>query len=121
MRLLVTGGSGFLGEYVLTEAARRGHETVALARSDAAPAGCKRKPPCSGSPCLRLRDSTERPITLTEGTNQLVGRDPDRIVKAARAVLAAPLPRPGKPSLWDGQAGRRIASALVAGHDARNQ
>jgi uncharacterized protein YbjT (DUF2867 family) len=36
MRLLVTGGSGFLGEYVLTEAARRGHETVALARSDAA-------------------------------------------------------------------------------------
>ena len=36
MRLLVTGGSGFLGGYVLTEAARRGHETVALARSDAA-------------------------------------------------------------------------------------
>ena len=74
-----------------------------------------------GVPCLTLRDSSERPITLTEGTNQLVGRDPDRIVKAARAVLAAPLPRPGKPSLWDGQAGRRIASALVAGHDARNQ
>ena len=36
MRLLVTGGSGFVGEYVLREAARRGHETVALARSDAA-------------------------------------------------------------------------------------
>ena len=36
MRLLVTGGSGFLGGYVLDEAARRGHETVALARSDAA-------------------------------------------------------------------------------------
>jgi UDP-N-acetylglucosamine 2-epimerase (non-hydrolysing) len=74
-----------------------------------------------GVPCLTLRDSTERPITLTEGTNQLVGGDPDRIVKAAREVLATPPPRPGKPALWDGQAGRRIAAALVAGHDARSQ
>jgi UDP-N-acetylglucosamine 2-epimerase (non-hydrolysing) len=67
-----------------------------------------------GVPCLTLRDSTERPITLTEGTNQLVGRDPDRIVEAAREVLAAPPPRPGRPALWDGQAGQRIAAALVA-------
>jgi len=73
-----------------------------------------------GVPCLTLRDSTERPITVTEGTNQLVGRDPDRIVKAARELLAAPPPRPGKPALWDGQAGRRIAAALVAGHDSRS-
>ena len=72
-----------------------------------------------GVPCLTLRDSTERPITLTEGTNRLVGRNPDLIVKAALQVLAAPPPRPGKPALWDGQAGRRIAAALVAGHDAR--
>jgi UDP-N-acetylglucosamine 2-epimerase (non-hydrolysing) len=69
-----------------------------------------------GVPCLTLRDSTERPITVTEGTNQLVGRDPDRIVKAALQVLATPPPRPGKPSLWDGQAGQRIAAALVARH-----
>jgi UDP-N-acetylglucosamine 2-epimerase (non-hydrolysing) len=74
-----------------------------------------------GVPCLTLRDSTERPITLTEGTNQLVGRDPDRIVKAALEVLAAPPPRPGKPALWDGQASQRIAAALAAGHDARSQ
>src|SRR5450755_2613272 len=71
-----------------------------------------------GIPCLTLRDSTERPITLTEGTNQLVGRNPDRIVKAAREVLAAPPPRPRTPALWDGNAGRRIAAVLVAGHDA---
>ncbi len=38
MKLVVTGGSGFLGAYVLREAARRGHETVALARSEAAAA-----------------------------------------------------------------------------------
>jgi UDP-N-acetylglucosamine 2-epimerase (non-hydrolysing) len=74
-----------------------------------------------GVPCLTLRDSTERPITLTEGTNQLVGRDPDRIVKAALEVLAAPPPEPSRPPLWDGQAGQRIAAALVAGHDARSE
>jgi UDP-N-acetylglucosamine 2-epimerase (non-hydrolysing) len=71
-----------------------------------------------GVPCLTLRDSTERPVTLTEGTNRLVGRDPDRIVGAAREVMAAP-PPPRRPALWDGHAGPRIAAALVDGHDAR--
>ena len=66
-----------------------------------------------GVPCLTLRDNTERPITLTEGTNQLVGRDPAGIVAAARSVLADP-PPPRAPALWDGQAGERIAAALVA-------
>jgi len=68
-----------------------------------------------GVPCLTLRDSTERPITLTEGTNRLVGRDPDRIVRAAREVMAAPPPPPRRPALWDGQAGQRIAAVLAAG------
>jgi UDP-N-acetylglucosamine 2-epimerase (non-hydrolysing) len=74
-----------------------------------------------GVPCVTLRDSTERPITLTEGTNHLVGRNPDRIVKIALEILAEPPPRPGKPPLWDGQAGPRIAAALVDGHHARSQ
>jgi UDP-N-acetylglucosamine 2-epimerase (non-hydrolysing) len=69
-----------------------------------------------GIPCLTLRDNTERPITITEGTNRLVGRDPGRIVKAAREVTAAP-PRPlRRPALWDGQAGQRIAAVLAAAH-----
>jgi UDP-N-acetylglucosamine 2-epimerase (non-hydrolysing) len=68
-----------------------------------------------GVPCLTLRDSTERPITVTEGTNRLVGRDPDRIVAAALEVMAAASPpAPRRPALWDGQAGRRIAAVLVA-------
>jgi UDP-N-acetylglucosamine 2-epimerase (non-hydrolysing) len=67
-----------------------------------------------GVPCLTLRDNTERPITLTEGTNQLVGRDPERIVKAALSVLDDP-PPPRAPALWDGHAGRRIAHVLVTG------
>jgi UDP-N-acetylglucosamine 2-epimerase (non-hydrolysing) len=70
-----------------------------------------------GVPCLTLRDTTERPVTVAEGTNQLVGRDPERIVKAARAVLDAPPRAPGQPSrrpaLWDGRASQRIAAALM--------
>jgi UDP-N-acetylglucosamine 2-epimerase (non-hydrolysing) len=64
-----------------------------------------------GIPCLTLRDNTERPITLTEGTNQLVGRDRGRIVTAARQVLASP-PAPRRPALWDGHAAQRIAATL---------
>jgi len=66
-----------------------------------------------GVPCLTLRDNTERPVTLSEGTNQLVGRDPGRIVAAARQVLAGP-PPPRRPALWDGRAGQRIAAVLLA-------
>jgi hypothetical protein len=64
-------------------------------------------------PCLTLRDNTERPITLTEGTNQLVGRDPERIVKTALSVLEAPPPR-RSPARWDGHAGQRIAEVLLS-------
>jgi len=70
-----------------------------------------------GVPCLTLRDNTERPITLTEGTNQLVGRDPDTIVKAALSVLDDP-PAPRSPALWDGRAGQRIADVIWSGGTA---
>jgi UDP-N-acetylglucosamine 2-epimerase (non-hydrolysing) len=66
-----------------------------------------------GVPCLTLRDNTERPITVTEGTNRLVGRDTGRILAAAREVLASP-PSPRAPALWDGRAGKRIAGALLS-------
>jgi UDP-N-acetylglucosamine 2-epimerase (non-hydrolysing) len=67
-----------------------------------------------GVPCLTLRDNTERPVTVTQGTNQLVGRDPGRIVAAALRVLDAP-PSPRTPDLWDGHAGERIAEVIVSG------
>lgn len=65
-----------------------------------------------GVPCLTLRDNTERPITVTEGTNQVVGRQPESIVRAARAVLESPPPN-RTPRLWDGMASVRIASIIT--------
>jgi UDP-N-acetylglucosamine 2-epimerase (non-hydrolysing) len=66
-----------------------------------------------GVPCLTLRENTERPITVHEGTNRVVGVRPDDIVGAARDVLADPPPR-RTPALWDGKAGARVAEALLA-------
>ena len=66
-----------------------------------------------GVPCLTLRDNTERPITVTRGTNRLVGRDTDRIVAAARSVLRAPRRRPPVIPLWDGKAAERIAAVFA--------
>jgi UDP-N-acetylglucosamine 2-epimerase (non-hydrolysing) len=65
-----------------------------------------------GVPCLTLRSSTERPITITEGTNHLVPiRTRERIVRAFEAALAEPTD--GRcPPFWDGQAAVRIAEVL---------
>jgi UDP-N-acetylglucosamine 2-epimerase (non-hydrolysing) len=66
-----------------------------------------------GIPCLTLRESTERPITVTEGTNQVAGTDPERIRDGALRALHVPTP-PRCPELWDGRAGPRVADALLA-------
>jgi UDP-N-acetylglucosamine 2-epimerase (non-hydrolysing) len=73
-----------------------------------------------GVACLTLRENTERPITIAEGTNRLVGRDPEAIVAAARDALASP-PEPRSPALWDGKAGERIADVLLADTSARSR
>jgi UDP-N-acetylglucosamine 2-epimerase (non-hydrolysing) len=66
-----------------------------------------------GVPCLTLRDNTERPATVTWGTNRVIGTDPRRIVEEAlRALSQSPRPS-GPPPLWDGQAARRIVTILV--------
>ena len=62
-------------------------------------------------PCLTLRENTERPITITDGTNRLVGLDPEAIVAAARDVLDNGV-TPRCPALWDGDAGERVAAAI---------
>ena len=67
-----------------------------------------------GTPCLTLRTTTERPITIEQGTNRLVGTDPAAIVDAARSVLADGV-EARCPGLWDGHAGERVADAVLDG------
>jgi UDP-N-acetylglucosamine 2-epimerase (non-hydrolysing) len=68
-----------------------------------------------GVPCLTLRENTERPITISQGTNHLVGLDPERIVSAAQKILADGRPtHTSAPELWDGRAAQRIVAALLA-------
>lgn len=65
-----------------------------------------------GVPCLTLRTSTERPVTISEGTNELVGVDPAAISAAVARVLREP-PPPRRPALWDGHAAVRVVEALL--------
>lgn len=65
-----------------------------------------------GVPCLTLRENTERPITVTEGTNHLVGLDPQRICTEALRLLTGRRKHARVPALWDGHAARRIVEIL---------
>jgi UDP-N-acetylglucosamine 2-epimerase (non-hydrolysing) len=68
-----------------------------------------------GVPCLTYRDNTERPVTVTHGTNRLIGVEPEALAGAARATLSRPLDaEPRRIPLWDGQAGPRAAAAIAA-------
>jgi UDP-N-acetylglucosamine 2-epimerase (non-hydrolysing) len=67
-----------------------------------------------GVPCLTLRANTERPITITEGTNRLLGDDPAAVLPAATAILGGGAPPARSPRLWDGKAGERIAAVIAA-------
>ena len=65
-----------------------------------------------GIPCLTLRENTERPITISEGTNRLVGNNPESISRAALAALEQVSGPARAPELWDGHAAVRIVDAI---------
>jgi len=65
-----------------------------------------------GVPCLTLRDNTERPITVEQGTNTIVGTDRATILACVDDILAGRGKRGRVPELWDGHAGQRIAADL---------
>jgi UDP-N-acetylglucosamine 2-epimerase (non-hydrolysing) len=73
-----------------------------------------------GVPCLTMRDTTERPITVAEGTNAIVGRDRALALRLVDEILAGRGKRGRSPELWDGHAAERIADHL-AGWLARRQ
>ncbi len=81
--------------FVLTDSGGMQEETTAL-----------------GVPCVTLRDNTERPITVEQGTNTVAGRDPARILAAVEGIVTTGGKRGRVPELWDGKAGQRIAAYL---------
>lgn len=65
-----------------------------------------------GVPCLTLRANTERPVTITLGTNRLVARDPEKIWESVGLIMEGRWPAGTRPPLWDGRAAPRIVEAL---------
>ncbi len=67
-----------------------------------------------GVPCMTLRDNTERPETVTHGTNEMIGTDPDNLGPVLDRLFAGDWKQGRIPERWDGQAARRIVSTLIA-------
>ena len=103
--IILTGPAGYLdfvalmanSKLVLTDSGGLQEETTAL-----------------GIPCITLRENTERPITITEGTNVIVGSDTEAILSAAEDVFETGGKSGRIPHLWDGNTAKRIADALLS-------
>ena len=63
-------------------------------------------------PCMTLRDSTERPETITIGTNELIGTDPKALKKSFKKLKAGNWKKGGIPNMWDGKTAKRIVKIL---------
>jgi UDP-N-acetylglucosamine 2-epimerase (non-hydrolysing) len=101
--LLVSEPLGYLDFLQLEDAA-------AVVMTDSG--GVQEETTALGVPCLTVRDNTERPITITDGTNKLVGSNPDVLPGEVDAVLSGSGRRGTIPELWDGKAGQRAADAI---------
>ena len=103
-RIKITGPIGYLdfvalmskSKLVLTDSGGLQEETTAL-----------------GIPCITLRENTERPITVTEGTNTIVGCDPELIKSTALDALTTGGKSGRIPEMWDGKTAHRIADVLI--------
>lgn len=65
-----------------------------------------------GIPCLTLRDNTERPVTVTHGTNRVIGSSPERVISEARKAVDSGHCASAVPPLWDGHASERIVAII---------
>lgn len=101
--IIVTEPMGYLDFLALESASK-----VVLTDSG----GVQEETTALGVACLTLRENTERPITITEGTNRLVGRDPNVILSALDEILTRGVEL-RCPPLWDGRAGQRIADSII--------
>jgi UDP-N-acetylglucosamine 2-epimerase (non-hydrolysing) len=66
-----------------------------------------------GVPCVTIRNNTERPITVEQGTNVLVGTNPGKVVEAALQAIAGNAKKGRRPDLWDGHAAERVVGILA--------
>lgn len=94
----------------LESLARQQRATVVITDSG----GMQEETTFLGVPCLTLRDNTERPVTVTMGTNLVIGRDLQRLRTEVRRILAGRGKPRQVPPLWDGQAATRIAQVLLS-------
>jgi UDP-N-acetylglucosamine 2-epimerase (non-hydrolysing) len=85
-------------------------QTARLVLTDSG--GIQEETTALGIPCITLRDNTERPITVEQGTNTLVGSDPAQILAAVDDILRGGGKAGKVPELWDGRASQRIAVVL---------
>jgi UDP-N-acetylglucosamine 2-epimerase (non-hydrolysing) len=67
-----------------------------------------------GIPCMTLRDNTERPETITVGTNELIGTDPNNIGPAMARLFSGSWKKGSIPEKWDGKAAERIVEVLLS-------
>jgi UDP-N-acetylglucosamine 2-epimerase (non-hydrolysing) len=65
-----------------------------------------------GVPCMTLRDETERPVTVTHGSNHIVGRDLGAILGVIEGIMSGPPPEAHRPPLWDGHSAERVVGIL---------
>jgi UDP-N-acetylglucosamine 2-epimerase (non-hydrolysing) len=86
-------------------------ERAALVLTDSG--GVQEETTVLGVPCLTLRETTERPATVTDGTNRVVGTRPERVRAEIERILDGDRPPPRRPALWDGHAAERIAAVLA--------
>lgn len=101
-RLILTEPLGYIDFLSLTS-----HARIILTDSG----GLQEESTALGIPCLTLRENTERPVTITHGTNRLVGIRPQAILDGYRAALSTN-GAPKKPPLWDGHTAERIAAVF---------
>jgi UDP-N-acetylglucosamine 2-epimerase (non-hydrolysing) len=100
--VILTGPLGYIDFLSLTS-----HSKLVLTDSG----GLQEESTALGIPCLTLRENTERPITVTEGTNTVVGTRTDNILDGFRAAMQ-PGGTPKRPPLWDGRTAQRITDVL---------
>lgn len=74
-----------------------------------------------GIPCLTLRDNTERPVTVTQGTNHIVGNRREKIVAEAMKIIGGARIRGRSPEKWDGLSSRRIVNILLKNQEKIKQ